>query len=274
MSASFQLPRGMRQALLRGRPKFGVLLSGPSQMLVELCGFSGADYVFLDGEHGDGIDVAAAAPLIRAAELAGVPTFVRVPRNGADVIQRVLDAGALGVCVPHVRTAADAERLVSYAKFAPAGERAVSPITHSARYGAGSWEEHWPIANEETMTMAIVEDTVAMENLEPIAAVPGLDVIWIGVGDLAQTMGLGGKVGHPEVLAAKRRGLEACRRHGKAAFTTISSAAASDPGRRREEVAEYLKEGYSMFAWTDVGIFGGSLRHLLDTARAPVGGTG
>jgi len=272
MSASFQLPRGMRRAILGGTPRFGVLVSAASQMLVELTGFAGADYVFLDGEHGDGIDVGAAAPLIRAAELAGLPTFVRVPRNGADVIQRVLDAGALGVCVPHVRTAADAAKLVSYAKFAPAGERAVSPITHSARYGAGSWDAHWPIANEETMTMAIVEDRAGMENLDEIAAVPGLDIIWIGVGDLAQTMGLGGQVGHADVLAAKRRGLEACRRNGKAAFTTISSAAAGDPGRRLQEVAAFRVDGYSMFAWTDVGIYAGSLRHLLETARAAAEG--
>jgi 4-hydroxy-2-oxoheptanedioate aldolase len=261
----------MRRALLSGEPRFGVLMSAPSQALVELTGFSGADYVFLDGEHGDGLDLAAMAPLIRAAELAGVPAFVRVPRNAADAIQQALDAGALGVCVPHVRTAADAERLVSYTKFAPAGERAVSPITHAARYAAGSWDEHWPIANQETMTMAIVEDTVAMENLDAIAAVPGLDVIWIGVGDLAQTMGLGGQVGHPDVLAAKRLGVEACRRNGKAAFTTVTSATASDPARRREEVAAYRAEGYTMFAWTDVGIFGGGLRQLLETARSAEG---
>jgi 4-hydroxy-2-oxoheptanedioate aldolase len=264
----------MRQALLAGEPRFGVLMSAPSQMMVELTAFAGADYVFLDGEHGDGMDVASTGSLIRAAELGGIPTFVRVPRNAADVIQRVLDMGALGVCVPHVRTADEARRLVSYTKYAPAGERAVSPLTHAARYGGRSWDEHWPIANRETMTMAIVEDTVAMENLEEIAAVPGLDVIWIGVGDLAQTMGLGGQVGHPDVLEAKQRGLDACRRNGKAAFTTISSAAASDAAGRRAEVAGLVAAGYSMFAWTDVGIFGGGLRHLASTAREAAGSTG
>jgi 4-hydroxy-2-oxoheptanedioate aldolase len=111
----------MRQALLAGEPPFGLLMSAPSQMMVELTALAGADYVFLDGEHGDSMDVASAGSLIRAAELGGIPTFVRVPRNAADVIQRVLDMGALGVCVPHVRTADEARWLVSYTKYAPPG---------------------------------------------------------------------------------------------------------------------------------------------------------
>jgi 4-hydroxy-2-oxoheptanedioate aldolase len=250
------------------------LTASNSTFLAELCGTLGADYVLFDMEHGDSADLDQIPHLIRAADAGGAASIVRVPRNSPDVIQRVLDFGAAGICVPHVRTAEDAARAVSYARFAPVGERAMSPYVRAAGFEAAGWEEYWRTANDEIVVMVIVEDVEALENVEEIAKTPGLDVLWIGTGDLTQSMGLPFGQTHPEVEAAAERGLAVAREHGLISFRTVPSAVDVDAETRRTRLRQQFEDGYRMIAFGDAPLFISGLEMFRDDVRAAAVGIG
>jgi 4-hydroxy-2-oxoheptanedioate aldolase len=267
----FQPPRGFKRALLEGDPKFGLFCGASSAQLTELAALAGFDYVILDVEHGDGADIASMLPLIRAADAARTPAIVRVPRNSSDTIQRVLDYGALGVCVPHVRTAEDAVRAVRYAKYAPAGERSMSPLVRAAQYRGGSdWNEYWQVANAETIVIVIVEDGDGLANVEEIAAVPGVDVLWIGAGDLAQSLQIPGELNHPLIVEARLHAVSVANRNGIASFCSLGPSAVVDPATRRDQVRQLYRQGYRMFCWADTAVYEAVLRDLLRVALSGV----
>jgi 4-hydroxy-2-oxoheptanedioate aldolase len=258
----FHPPRGFRASLLEGAAKVGLMIGTGSAQLVELAAVAGLDYAFIDCEHGDG-DIGDVLQMIRAADAFGVPVIVRVPSNDPSAIQRVLDYGAIGICVPHVRTREDAERAVRYAKYAPQGVRAMSPFVRSAGYTVTGWPETWRVANEETLVIAIVEDREAVESVEAIAAVPGVDVIWIGVGDLSQDMGVAGEAGfRPAVGPAVARGLKAARANGKASLTSVIASAHVAAAERLEHFTRAYRDGHRLFFLTDSDLVGGGLAEI------------
>lgn len=251
---AFHPKRGLRQRIRNNEPVFGILCAGASPRAIEINALARVDYLLLDGEHDDGADIGDMLPLIRAADAFGVPVIVRIPSNRHEHVQRVLDYGAIGICVPHIRDAADAAQAVTYAKYPPAGDRAMSPYVRAAGYGVqGTWEEYWHTANDEVVVMVLIEDREALEHTEAIAAVPDLDVLWIGTGDLSQSLGVPGS--HPSLAAARERGLRAAREHGVAAYSPLSSAVSSPPETRRSQVQTYLDQGYRVFAWNDAGLY-------------------
>jgi 2-keto-3-deoxy-L-rhamnonate aldolase RhmA len=258
--------------VLSGQPRFGVLCASGSEASLELAGAAGYDWILLDGEHGDGVDVGRMAALIRAADSYDIPVVVRVPKNDVSAIQQVLDAGAIGIVVPHVRTADDARRAVSYAKFAPAGERAMSGPGRANGYegGGAAWAEYWRVANDETLVVAIVEHVDAVENVEEIAAVEGLDAIWIGMGDLSQDMGVAGLPPTPELLAALDRGLRAAQASAKASVMPLPAAVTTPRETRTEQVARHLEHGYTLLFALELSVLGASLRELSEGYRAAV----
>jgi 4-hydroxy-2-oxoheptanedioate aldolase len=196
----------MRPNLAKRRLDAGGLLVGlivPTNdpALVEVSALAGFDHVIIDGEHGD-VGVREVADLARAAEAAGITPMARVPSNTPVDILRYLDAGIQGVMVPQVRTADDARRAVAAAKYFPEGQRGLGG-TRAAHYGlAGSLADYVAGANRETMVLALLEDRAAVENLDELLAVPGIDVYFIGPADLAQSYGHPGRADHPEVQAA------------------------------------------------------------------------
>ena len=231
----------------------------------------GCDYVFLDLEHGDGMDIASAAGLIRAADAARVPAIVRVPRNESDVVARVLDQGALGICIPHIQTADDARRAVRAVKYGPEGERSVHPYVHATEYvGGHAWQEYWVTANDETLVIALVEDREGLENIDEIAAVPGVDVLWLGLADLTQSLGIPGETSHPLVLAARRRYEKAAKRNGLVMASRLEASAAVSAEERERQVQEMLAQGYRLFYWVDTSMYAVALTSLVESARAVI----
>jgi 4-hydroxy-2-oxoheptanedioate aldolase len=255
-----------KAALAAGETRLGVLCGAGSAQLVELCGLLGFDFVLLDMEHGDGLDVGATLGLIRAADAARVEAIVRVPRFDDGVIQNLLDYGAAGICVPHVQSASDAARAVAAAKYPPDGTRAMSPFVRAAGYVTDrSWDEYWPAANADTVVMVIVEEPAGVEHVEAIAAVPGVDVLWIGTGDLRQSMGVASD--SPLLEEARARGLEAAKRNGNAAFTPIASSSLVDRAARREQFTSLREAGYSVFGIVDTAVYSAALKELLEATR-------
>ena len=166
---------------------------------VEAAGYAGYDFVLLDMEHGPGT-FENLQNLIRAANVAGVCPVVRVPR-GMDIwVDRALDVGAGALLVPQIDTADQARAVISAGKFAPVGSRGTNRFVRSACYGAKPGSEYFAQANE-TVVIIQAEGKKAVENLDEILDVPGLDVLFIGPYDLSSSLGHVGEVNHPEVIA-------------------------------------------------------------------------
>ncbi len=160
--------------------------------MVELLGPIGFDGIWIEGEHGP-VDFADIRDFTRAADLWGLTSVARVNLNIPGVIYRTLDQGAQAVVVPHINTAAEASAVLDAAKFAPIGSRG----SYMSRQGIGV-EDYYIKANDETMTMILIEDIIAVNNLEEILAVD-IDVFYVAPGDLAQSMGYPGQHTHPDV---------------------------------------------------------------------------
>ncbi len=192
----------LKAKLRAGERVVGVRLPVNNPELVELFGHLGFDFLNIDGQHG-GVSLPEARSLMRAAELTGMTTLVRVPRNSPDIILEYLDAGAGGIIVPDVNSRADAEAAVRAIKYPPIGNRGAMAASRASFYGTqGPASEYFRTANEETMLCTILEDKVVLDQLPEIMSVAGIDVVFIGPADLALTMGVIGGWNEPEVQAA------------------------------------------------------------------------
>jgi len=182
----------LRKALAGDKPIFGMGFYSLSPASLEIIGHSGFDFVFIDCEHTPlNIDTGL-ENLLRAADYGGLGTVVRVKGNDEHMIRNTLEAGADAVCVPHVRTAADAQRAVLSAKFPPWGIRGAAGDVRSAHYGAGEfdWQEYVEQSNRDTMIVPLAEDREFFDNIDAILDVKGIDMVNIGPTDLAMSLGL------------------------------------------------------------------------------------
>jgi 4-hydroxy-2-oxoheptanedioate aldolase len=208
----------LKQKLRDGKPVFGVMLTFPAAPIVEMLGYMGFDWILLDNEHGS-ITVDTAEDVIRAAELTGIAPIVRPVVNRPEVIAPFLDRGAWGVQVPHVNTREEAEAAVAACKYFPEGQRGSFSRGRPAQYGIGGTptKEYFAKANAETLVCLMLEEVEAIDNIAEIVTVKGVDVLFIGSGDLSQSMGYPGQQAHPEVLAVMEKGVKRIRDAGVAA---------------------------------------------------------
>src|SRR5258705_9915752 len=198
----------LKQRLYAGKAAFGVMCTFPSPPVVEMLGHLGFDWVLLDNEHGS-ITVDTAEACIAAAELSGIAPVVRPVGNRPEIIAPFLDRGAWGVQVPHVNTADEARAAVDAVKYAPDGHRGIFSGGRPAGYGfKGSTADYARDANRQTLVCLMLEEVVAIENLPDLVTVPGVDVYFIGSGDLSQSMGLTGQQAHPDVQDVMERGIK------------------------------------------------------------------
>jgi 4-hydroxy-2-oxoheptanedioate aldolase len=192
----------LKARLRAGERVVGVRLPVNNPELVELFGHLGFDFINIDAQHG-GVSLPEARSLMRAAELTGMTTVVRVPRNAPDIILEYLDAGASGIIVPDVNSKADAEAAVRSIKYPPIGNRGAFAGSRASFYGTqGPASEYFRKANEETMVCTLLEDRVVLDRLPEIMSVDGIDVVFIGPSDLALTMGVIGGWNEPAVQTA------------------------------------------------------------------------
>lgn len=199
---------------------FGTWLAVNSSHSAEVMGQIGFDWVVIDTQHGAASE-AGLLPIIQALGLSATPTLVRVNWIDPALIMRALDSGAAGVVVPMVNTPAAAAVAVSAVRYPPDGIRSFGPVrTYYSTDGA----------REEPLCIAMIETVEALENLDAIAATPGLDGLLVGPVDLALSMGLGLSREMPaQVLDAIERVSTACRKHGLiAASVALGRANAED----------------------------------------------
>ena len=181
--------------------------------LVEILGMMGGfDAVWLDHEHA-GVSISQIEQASLAATAFGLDSFVRLAPTDYATVMRPLEAGAGGVMAAQVRSARQAEDVLTWAKFAPRGLRGVNGTGADGRYGTIPMAEYLEKANAETFVAIQIEHIEAVHEVEAIAAIPGVDVLFIGPADLGQSMGLVGQWDHPDVWQAIERIAKAARQN-------------------------------------------------------------
>ena len=185
---------------------------------VEIACMCGADCVWLDMEH-CAADYNEIGKQILAAKAHGAEVIVRTPRGAYSNLTRPLELDASGIMVPHVMSLADARQVVYYSKFHPIGRRPIDGGNADGKYGLLGVEDYIRYCNEEKLTIIQIEDAEALEDVEEIAALPGIDMLFFGPADFSQSVGLPTRIGNERTLEAKRKVAEVARRHGKFAGT-------------------------------------------------------
>ena len=204
-------PKSLNERWRDDGTALGAWISLREPLLAEAAALAGFDYVVIDMQHGlaDFADVAA---MVQAMARTTAVPVVRVPWNEQGIIGRVLDAGALGVIIPMVNSVDDARSAVEACRYAPVGTRSIGPLVTRTRHGA----DFPAIANEVVACIPMIETRQAVDDIDDILAVPGIDAVYIGPADLSLTYGLAPVVDHEggPFIEALARVVAACRRHG------------------------------------------------------------
>ncbi|MEZ5101740.1 MAG: aldolase/citrate lyase family protein [Thermoleophilia bacterium] len=183
-------PIDLRAAVDAGDVVLGCFALLVEPVFVEQLGHAGFDYVILDCEESGGDSYGLRLEqLARAADASGLVVTTRPVENTPGAINRSLNAGSRCVFVPHVRNAAEAKAMVDAARYPPLGRRGAAPVVRAARFGMEPWEAYLERTNRENLVIAMIEDVEAVEHIEEIVAVPGLDGILVGTWDLAVELG-------------------------------------------------------------------------------------
>ena len=185
-----------------GRTTLGAIATIPSVQTVQIMARSGLDWIVIDMEHGS-INIDMAHAMIAATSGTPLVPFVRVASTSAWQAKLPLDIGALGVCFPMTTTRRAAEEAVKAVKYPPMGKRCWGPFYAPLRWGI-SMREYQDHADEEILAIGTIEHVDAIGAIGEIVATPGLDLVFIGPGDLATSMGHRGRVDHPDVQAAMK----------------------------------------------------------------------
>ena len=208
----------VKRKLERGEVVTMLMGEHNSPEMIDYLGQYGFDSIFIESEHGP-VDFAQVGNLSRACDLWGMTSIVRVNSNFPGIIYRTFDLGAQGIMVPHVNTVDDARAVVDASKFGPIGHRGAASGRQS--YGVDNYIQ---AANQETLVTVLIEDIVAIDNLEEIVTVDHIDVFYVAPGDLAQSMGLTGQTSHPDVQAAVDRAINIIVESGKIAGALVNDA--------------------------------------------------
>ena len=259
-----QIHNRLRERLAAGNTVSGMILFTGSPMMIEMMGAAGVDFVIVDMEH-SALDLDRAAHCIRAADAAGVTPFVRVPEVDAALIKKLLNLGAAGICLPHANRESCAQ-LLKAMRYAPEGERGACPMVRAAGYTRGDWNAYAARANRETMAIPLLEDDASIADFDALAAMPGIDVYFVGPTDLSISLGVpGATFDEPKMRAALDKVVAAAKRNGKFVMTTIGNKLDVDYGR------DVAARGVQLIVYgTDVDLFIDSMRklaHIKDDTR-------
>jgi 2-keto-3-deoxy-L-rhamnonate aldolase RhmA len=252
----------LRKAIAEGRPVIGATVTVPNVDTALTLANAGFDFLWIEMEHGP-MTLESLRAILLATRGAKAVALTRVPANEPWLAKRVLDEGSLGVIFPFTSTRELAERAVAACRYPPLGDRGFGPAFAMSRYGLGG-AEYVKFANENVLVVVIVERKEAIENIESIAAVPGVGVLFVGVNDLSFSLGVGGRTTDPLVEEALTKVLDAGRRHG---------IPVGYPTGNPTEINKRIAQGFRFFqASSDIGLMSGGAREMLskvDRTPAP-----
>jgi 2-keto-3-deoxy-L-rhamnonate aldolase RhmA len=204
---------GLRARVTAGEVVLGAFIKTAHHAVGEVMGRAGLDFAIIDAEHSP-FDLEGIDKVVLGARAAGLPCLVRPAGHWLPFVGQCLDLGAAGVLAPHVTNAAAANALVGAAKYASGG-RGFSPATRAGDYGIVEFAPYRVQADRESSLWCQIEDAAALDNLDEIAAVDGVDCLFLGRADLALSLGVDGP-DHPSMRSAIAATAEAARRHNRA----------------------------------------------------------
>jgi len=243
----------LKKALLEGRPVIGATVTVPNVDTALTLANAGFDFLWIEMEHGPMTLESLRAILLATRGAKAVP-LTRVPANEIWLAKRVLDEGSLGVIFPFTSTRELAERAVAACRYPPLGDRGFGPALAMSRYGMGG-ADYVKFANENVLIVVIIERKEAIENIESIASVPGIGVLFVGVNDLSYSLGVGGRITDPLVEQALTKVLDAGRRHG---------IPVGYPTGNPTEINKRIAQGFRFFqASSDIGLMASGARDML-----------
>ncbi len=223
---------------------------------------AGCDFVLFDMEH-SGFSMETVKSAVRYMEAARLPMIVRAPSKSTDHIARVMDMGAEGIMVPMVNDADEARAIVNAVKYAPDGQRGVALGIAHDNYKGGAVADKFAAANGRSTIFAQIETAAGAENADAIAAVPGIDCLWVGHFDLSASLGIPGDFGHKLFTDAIARTIAAARKHGKVVGRLVPTVASA---------VELHAQGFDMICYSgDVWMFSEALTKAVADIREGVG---
>ena len=228
------MKNSLKEKLLSSKRPVGMFVGSGSATVVECLSRTGLDFIIIDNEHSP-VETGTSMELIRAAELGGLCPLARVREISRPAVLKLLDVGARGLIVPNVQSVDEVKTLISYAKYAPVGERGFCP-TRKDGWGFDTAEtvpELMARLNAETLLIPQCETMGALNAIEDIAALDGVDGIFVGPFDLSISMGLPGQFDHPDFTAAVDRIVKACHDAGKFCLFFAGTPEAVISGFRR-----------------------------------------
>lgn len=238
----------------------GTFIDTGSPYVVECMGRTGFDYIIIDNEHSP-VEAETSAELVRAAETAGLTPLARVREISRPAVLKLLDVGVQGLIVPNVSSVDEVKKLVGYCKYSPVGERGFCPSRKDGwGYDLGfSVPDTMAYINERVLLIPQCETAGALEAIEDIVSVPGVDGIFVGPFDLSISMGIPGNFSNPVFQTALRRVLEACHERGK--FCMLFSGTESG-------VYEGFEKGFDSMTYSlDAGLIIDSIKERVDRIK-------
>lgn len=206
---------GLKQLAATKEPKIGnFIVEFATPGIGHILKAAGMDFAFFDMEH-SGFSFETLKSAVRYFEAAGIPTITRVPSLENDMLARACDMGAEGLLAPMISTPEQAKAMVDSVKYYPAGKRGVGLQMAHDNYRSAPVAEALNAANQRTAVVCLIETAEGAENVDAIAAVPGVDGLWVGHFDLSVSLGIPGEFSHPKFLAAIDRTIAAAKKHNR-----------------------------------------------------------
>lgn len=249
---------GLRRRMQAGETLFGYILTTPSTRVARTLARTGADWIVIDTEHSS-IGAESVHDFILATAGTRCAPMVRLPRADEVYAKPALDSGAVGIWIPHVDTPAQAQAACDVARFPPAGRRGLGPS-----YALDRWQmsraDYIRDANRDVIVVALIESKEAVDGLDAILGVDGIDVVSIARGDLATSYGHIGEENHPEV----REHIDVVER-----LVKESGKALGEVARTQEEARDFVRRGYTYVCLgTDASLLARAAGESLVDARA------
>lgn len=227
----------VKESLSAGKPTIGVICQLPSAPVITLLSQAGFDWLWLDMEHG-AVNIETVQLMVQATT--GTPTvpLVRIPWNHHWLAKPVLDTGAMGIITPFVNTKEEAAAAVAGLRYPPEGVRGFLPTFAALRWGLPV-TDYLKVANKEILAVMLIEHYQAVDHIDEILSVPGVDVVFVGMFDLSGSMGLLGQTGHPRVEEAAQKVLAAAKK---------ARVAAGIISLNPDEINKRIEQGFQFIA--------------------------
>ncbi len=249
-----------KKVVAQGKMPIGhMLLEFGSRGMAKMLAQTNLDFTIIDTEH-SAFSTSDVANLIAWFQATDIAPIVRIPQIEYHLIARILDAGALGIMVPNVKTGEEAKAIVNAAKYAPLGDRGVILGNANSSFESVSPSEFMAYANENTTVICQIESVQGLENIEAIATTPGVDVLWLGHFDLTQSMGIPGQFHDPQFLDAMKLVVDVAAKH---------NLRAGIQPRNLAQAQEWIEIGYNVISYAaDIQVYMSALSDDVASLRS------